>query len=208
MPIGYILYLSMTQQLETRIVEKALEHLADTSWAEFRFAALADTGLPLAEIMAVFPTKEALLKGINHYVDAKMGQSIKEGIDDSILQDPIKDRLFEIFMSRLDVLQAHRHAFLHIQAHFKTHPTQAGAHLCQAQKSMGQILHLAGLDQTPPLGLLKQKALLGVYVYVLQTWRHDTSPDLSKTMAELDKALTWLERTANLFFAPAKRKDL
>jgi ubiquinone biosynthesis protein COQ9 len=61
-------------------------------------------------------------------------------------------------------------------------------------RSMGWMLEGAGISARGPLGRLRRKGLLGVWLVTLRAWRDDTSADLAATMAALDRALHRAER--------------
>ena len=73
-------------------------------------------------------------------------------------------------------------------------------------RSMGWMLEAAGLSAAGLRGLLRSEALLGVWLYALRAWRDDDSPDLSGTMAALDKALDQAERVFDLLVPKAAAK--
>jgi hypothetical protein len=59
---------------------------------------------------------------------------------------------------------------------------------------MRWMLEAAGISGRGPVGELRTRGLVGVWLYALRTWQSDQSEDLSATMAALDRALRWAER--------------
>ena len=54
-------------------------------------------------------------------------------------------------------------------------------------------MEAAGISTKSPLGQLKVNGLLAVYLNTIYTWLKDDTPDLTKTMADLDKGLARAE---------------
>ncbi len=67
---------------------------------------------------------------------------------------------------------------------------------------MGWMLEAAGLSAAGLRGIVRAKALVGVWLYALRAWKDDESADLAGTMAALDKALDQAERLFGVL-APA-----
>lgn len=61
---------------------------------------------------------------------------------------------------------------------------------------MSWMLEAAGIASAGPLGLLRAKGLLAVWLAVLRVWLLDESPDLAPTMAALDRHLRRAEQFA------------
>jgi hypothetical protein len=64
---------------------------------------------------------------------------------------------------------------------------------------MARMLEGAGETADGLGGCARTAALTGIYLYAVKVWKNDDSPDMGKTMAALDKALTYAEETANSF---------
>jgi hypothetical protein len=64
------------------------------------------------------------------------------------------------------------------------------------------MLEAAGVSARGLTGGLRVQGLVGVWLYALRAWRKDQSPDLSGTMAALDRALQRAEQAAG-WFMPA-----
>ena len=58
---------------------------------------------------------------------------------------------------------------------------------------MKNTLEAVGVHTAGPIGHLKVHGLLIIYLQTTCTWLKDDSPDLSKTMADLDKGLARAE---------------
>ena len=112
------------------------------------------------------------------------------------------DRLFDVMMTRFDVMQKNRKGLLAI---FKNVP-QAPDMLCKFLPTQGEamrdMLALAGLAEE---GKGPRQHLVGlglgvVYLATLRVWQTDETLDMAKTMAALDRYLRWAGRAADIFF--------
>ena len=75
-----------------------------------------------------------------------------------------------------------------------TEPCVAALLAAANRRSMAWMLEGAGISARGPLGRLRTRGLLVVWLAGVRAWRHDTSEDLSATMAALDRALTRAEQ--------------
>lgn len=152
------------------------------------------TKTKLPELLQRYPDKNAVLIGFARLLDSKMAEM---PLDDSA---PIKDRLFELFMQRLDALRPFRAGVIRLMHELWQQPfstallgLEAG---CTPSRSMIIMLDLAGVSPSKPFNLLAAMGLKIVYLAALRTWKDDESLDFSPTMATLDRALErWLKLT-------------
>ena len=105
-----------------------------------------------------------------------------------------RDDMFELLMTRFDLMQAQRDAYSDIMPAALTRSCHAGPVLT---RRLTQAMH-AMIDQAnvPVDGLRRHAAvvaLAGIYLSLLEVWRQDDSADLSKTMAAVDQRLNWFE---------------
>lgn len=184
------------------IIDAALTLAETKGWGRTSLAEIAaEAGLGLADLYARFRSKGAILEAFIRRID----RATLEGADAAQDGAPVRDRLFELFMRRLDALQPHKPAVASLVRELMRHPLAAlcaGGRLC---RSMAWIASVAGLPTGGPLGLLRLKALSAIYLYALRTWLGDDSEDHARTMAALDKALSRAEMFANSVPRPARR---
>lgn len=199
--------MSETQaEIRRRIVTAAMEVAATGGWRRATLDEIAGSaGLETAELRKVFPTKHAIIAAFILEID-------DETLDQDFgfeTEDTIRDRLFEILMSRFDRLGAHRPAIAAISRDLPTDPLGV---LCLAPgvfTSMSRALDAAGIPTRGPLGMLRAKGLLAVWLATLRIWLDDDSPDASRTMAALDRNLRRAEQAAmqlDSVSAPGTRK--
>jgi ubiquinone biosynthesis protein COQ9 len=173
---------------------KSLELAASIGWGHLTLQDIAGAlEIDLAELRGHFDDKADILATFERIIDRKVLESIGAPEPDV---SP-RDRLFDILMERFEVLNQYRAGTVSVLESLILDPKQAviaAPHLC---RSMNWMLEAAGIDTNGMRGAMKIMGLTGVYLKVLRTWKDDESPDLSKTMAALDKDLSRAEKLAN-----------
>jgi len=172
--------------LNDRIILAALSVAAKRPWHEVTLDRVAKAGkLSLAATSAVFASTDAIPPAIVGFIDAETTANIGAFDRDA---SP-RERLFEILMARFDVLQAHRQGLLAIAEACRKSPALGLAVIQRQWQGMRTMLQLAGIEPDAPQII----GLLALYHHVLRHWEHDTSPDMAKTMATLDRSLAHAE---------------
>jgi AcrR family transcriptional regulator len=171
--------------------ESLLRLTAAGGWRDLSYAEIAkDAGVSLAEAYQAYPSKAAILTAIGRDIDARIFASLES----DPLEGSAKDRLFDLLMRRFDLLNEHRAAFTALAWELPRTPGEGVALLCQLRRSLGHMLEAAGISASGLRGALRLEGLGAIYAAGLRVWFKDDSPDLAKTMAELDKRLGQVER--------------
>lgn len=161
-----------------RAADAALALAADRPWGEISLRDIAaSAGIPFAALYARAPGKTALLNRLSRRLDAQALDAV-EG-DDSVLAH---DRLFEVFMARLETMQPHRDALIAIA---RSEGLSLAPRLPLTARALAEA---AGVDTSGPRGALRLAALTAVWARTLQVWRDDEGA-LNRTMAEIDRRL-------------------
>lgn len=152
-------------------------------------AAARHGGLDLREARGRFPSRNAILLRFGRMADmaALAGAAGATGMG-------ARDRLFDIVMRRIDVLQTHRAGVL---ALFRALPFDPATALLLAEasrRSMSWLLEGAGIDALGLRGSLRAKGLLAVWLWTVRAWSRDETEDLTATLAALDRALDRAEQ--------------
>jgi AcrR family transcriptional regulator len=149
-------------------------------------------GVSLADFRDAFPSKGAVLAGFSRRIDrAVLAQDTGELADESP-----RERLFDVLMRRLEAMAPYREGVRETIAWLRREPVAALAMNQAAMNSMRFMLEAAGIETQGAAGAIKLQGLALAWGRVLQVWLDDEEPDLSKTMAELDRVLTRGERAA------------
>ena len=182
-----------TENLRDRTLQAMLELAATGRWAVASMTDIAtEAGLTPADLRTLFCSKAAILAAFVEIIDQKVLSQDFHFED----EDTPRDRLFEVLMSRFDSLGEHREVVSALCRDLPGNPLAAISLGPTALISTGWMLEAAGISTSGPFGLLRTKGLLAVWLATLRVWLTDDSPDLSRTMAALDRYLRQAERAA------------
>ena len=179
--------------LTKRLIDAAFDLALEGDWRNAGLRDIADKAdIAFAEAYSAVTSKQTLL---NHY--AKM-------VDQEVLADfvydrneTVKDRLFDLIMSRFDAMSKSREA-LNLIA--KTELKRGQGLICgygRLSRSMALTLEAAGVSSEGLVGGMAIQYLSGVYLRALAVWMSDETEDFSKTMKSLDSSLTSAEKLAS-----------
>lgn len=172
------------------LIASAFGVAAREGWRRASVAEAArSAALPLARARVRFPNRTAILLRFGVLAD-------KSALEQSTVRGPVRDRLFDMLMRRLDVLQAHRAGILALLQALPAEPGTALLLDVATRRSMRWMLEAAGFDTSGLNGELHTRGLVGVWLWTLRAWRQDETSDLAATMAALDKALNRAEQAA------------
>jgi len=175
------------------LIAAAFSLAARSGWSRLSVAAAAhEAGLPLARARARFPSRLAVITRFGVLAD-------QAALSDAVDSGPVRDRLFDTVMRRIDVLQSHREGVLTLLNYLPTDPPLALLLTLSTRRSMRWLLEAAGVGGYGLRGELRARALLGVWLWTVRAWRTDESADLTATMAALDDALRRAEQVAEWF---------
>jgi ubiquinone biosynthesis protein COQ9 len=173
-----------------RVIDGALRLASEHPWAEVTMREIAtEAELDLVRMCDVVSSKSEIISAFMHRVDKQMLAEAAPATGD---QSP-RDALFEVLMSRFDVLAPHRAALKSIAG-----PQIPDSDLLKAVlQSNIWMLRAAGVEAEGLKGGARVVGLMSVYASVFQTWLEDDDPGLARTMAVLDRRLRRGERTLN-----------
>ena len=91
--------------LEGKVITAAMDLAASPGWGEVSLRDIADAaGCSLADVMAVFETKQDIVAGFRDCVDRAM----LAGAVDIEREQSARDALFEVIMSRFDLMAPYK----------------------------------------------------------------------------------------------------
>jgi len=163
-------------------------------------------GLTVAEAYKVAPDMAALLDVYAERVDAQVAEDLagEVGALDAPTEGEWRERLFDAFMLRFDVMLKNREALRVIFIEERRGVIGLPRAVLRAQRSMHRMLDAAGLGEDALASRAAAVALVPLYARIFQVWLKD-EPDQAKTMAALDKALRRLERWLERARSAARR---
>ena len=175
----------------SKAVRAALDLAKERNWGDISLADIAQAAnLSLADLRREFSCKTDIIRAFQSEVDAEILARARPAGD---AQSP-RDRLFDIVMTRFELMQPYKPALRRISAYLCCRPGEAATLLCSSLASQYWMLAGAGAKLDGPGGALRVTGLVAVYGKVFQVWLDDASPSLDKTMAALDKRLAKGER--------------
>jgi ubiquinone biosynthesis protein COQ9 len=171
-----------------RVMDAALRLAAERPWNEVTLRDIAEAaGTDLVAMRRSFSSPNAIVAEFIRAVDDDIiGRAPKASPD-----QPRRDVLFDIIMSRFDALAPHKAAVKSISAATSLDPRIARALF----SSQNWMLQAAGVRTDGIDGGVKVAGLAAIYASAFRTWLSDDDPGLGRTMAVLDRGLRRAERT-------------
>ena len=165
-----------------RIIAAALRLAAERAWDDVTMRDIADAaGIGLTELRGEFGSKGAIIAAFTRVTDdAVLARAAKPAAE-----QPARDRIFDVIMTRFDVLTPYKAA---VKSIADSHPMDSAV-LKKAWASQAWMLHAAGVPTDGPLGSIRVAGLGSVYASVARTWLDDSDPSMARTMAALDRRL-------------------
>lgn len=191
--------------LQTLFPVTAVDLAGDGGWYTLTLTQVAEAAKSdLSTLRAHYVSKDALLTGFGAYVDRRVLFELDPEPDAMA-----RDRLFDVLMTRFDVLNDHRAGVLAILEDLRQDPIGAAMQILPFERSMSWMLEAAGIETRGLRGRLKVRVLGVLYLDVLRAWKKDDSPDMAATMKVLDERLSQAEQLANTFemVRPAPAED-
>ena len=170
-----------------KIVDALMELAAERPFEDITITDIAArAGVGLADFRDAFPSKGAVLAAFNKRID----RAVLSGASDALEGEPVKERLFDVLMRRLDAMAPYRAGVRAVAEWARRAPLAATALNREGLNSMRFMLESAGVSAEGPVGALKLQGLLIAFGRVLDVWFEDEEPGFPATMAALDKELT------------------
>jgi hypothetical protein len=169
--------------IDELVIDAAFSVAAEKGWRAVSIESVAETvaeiaSLPDSAVLMRYPAKALILNTFMKYIDEKvLAQELP--FDE---YDSDRDRIFEILMLRFEAMQPYKPAVTRIVQDLPRDPFSAAL-------SMAKMLAAANLSAGGLLGIAQAHGLLCAWGLTLRVWLQDTSPDMARTMATLDKNL-------------------
>jgi AcrR family transcriptional regulator len=182
-----------TPSMKDKMVQAMLDLAAEGGWHSVELIDIADKAeVSIENAHEYFDDRADVLAAYGRLVDKQLLSNYDAEEDASC-----REKLFDLLMERFDVLNDNRAGVIAILDGFKGEPKEAICSFPHLGRSMSRILEAADIETQGIKGAIKVTGLIGIYLYVVRTWRDDDSEDMSKTMTELDKALDKTEAFYN-----------
>lgn len=174
--------------LRSRLVSAALGLAAERPWADVTLSDIAHAaGAGLVDLKGEFSSKGEILAAFVSAVDDEMLRRAPR----RRAEDLARDALFEVVMTRFDVLAPYKAALRSIARDAAPEPALVRASI-GAHRWM---LAAAGITTEGAAGAVRLAGLASLYAAVSRIWLDDDDPGHARTMAALDRRLRNGERT-------------
>jgi AcrR family transcriptional regulator len=169
------------------IIDALLELAGERSWDDITISDVAArANVSLSTFRDFFPSKGAVLAAFSRRID----HIVLDAAGDGLTGEPVKERLFDVLMRRLDALAPYKLGLEAISDWTRRDPLAAAAINRVVVNSMRFMLEAAGIESESPVGALKLQGLALAWMRILRIWFRDDDPGLASTMAALDRELT------------------
>lgn len=179
-----------TDQTKT-VIDAALFLAGEQGWDAISLADVAKKAkLPLKTVSASFKDAWTVMEQALRSLETETTATVENHLGDNW-----RDNMMEILMTRFEVAQSHRDAYLAVAPAVMKHPKLVRRFGNSFYRTMERMLDLAGApcgQSCKPLGVA---ALSAIFLSLVHAWQQDNTPDLSKTMAAIDKRTGLLEQT-------------
>ena len=176
------------------LVKSSFNIIEKSGWKSFSLQKLSDKEkVPINEIKIFFKSEITILDEFSKMIDIKVEKSFDY---EELTNTSVKDNLFELIMLRLEYMQPYRNALKSIKSSFKSDPLVAKSVAKNVMNSLDFYLELTNAYNDSFLDIFKKKSMFLIYSYIFMIWLEDDSDELSKTMSELDRLLTFSEKIA------------
>jgi AcrR family transcriptional regulator len=159
---------------------------ASRPWNQIELGDIAtESGLSLAALRGLFPSKLAMLGGLTRIID----DAVLAGVSDDLASEPIRERLFDLVMRRLDAMAPYKAALRRVVPVIRRDPLTLVALNRSSVNSWRYLLASIGIATEDALGSLRVQGAVVLMARVFEVWLYDDEPEQSRTMARLDREL-------------------
>lgn len=168
------------------VVDALLNLAAARPWDEIELGDIAaEAGVSLATLRNLFPSKLAILGGLTRIVD----DAVLAGQSDELADESYRERTFDLVMRRLDALAPYKAGLRRVMPALRRDPLALAALNRGAVNSWRYMLASAGIPTEDALGGVRVQGAVLLMARVADVWLDDDEPELSRTMARLDREL-------------------
>ena len=178
------------QKIKKKIEDIFLKLLLKQDFHEIEISEIQKkTRISSKKFFQLFKTKEDIIISFFKRIDQNLEKKIKK-LD---LGNNVKDNLFEIFMTRIDLLHPYKKNLHNFYLSFQKRPNLFIKLYKSFFKSMENNLKLSRINLEPVKKNLKVFIFSFLYLSIIYEWFKENSSNNEKVMASLDKRLTLIE---------------
>jgi len=178
------------QKLQKKVEDVFLKLLLKKSFHEIEITEIQKkTRISSKNFSQLFATKEEIMISFFKRIDKNVEKKIKK----KGLGNNFKDNLFEIFMTRIDLLHPYKKNLHNFYLSFQKEPNLFIKLYKSFFKSMENNLKLSRVNLEPIKKNLKIFIFSFLYLSIIYEWLKESSNNNEKVMASLDKRLSLIE---------------
>ncbi len=185
-----------TDQTKT-IINSALFLAGKQGWDAISLGDIAKKAkLPLKTVSSIFNDVWAVMEQALRDLETGTTTTVENHLGDNW-----RDNLMEILMTRFELAQLNRDAYLAVAPAVMKHPKLVKRFGKSFYRTMERMLDLANAPVNKKCRPLAVAAMAALFLSLVHAWREDATPDLSKTMAAIDKRSELLEQALDFLTA-------
>jgi AcrR family transcriptional regulator len=168
------------------VIAAFMELLAEKPFEQIGFAEIADRAdVTLAQLRDMFGSTLSILAAHMKEID----RQVLSGADPDMAEEPPRERLFDVLMRRIEVMEPYKEAVRSLVRSAARNPGLALALNGLGVRSQQWMLTAADIAASGPKGMFRSQGLALLFASVLRTWLDDDDPANARTLAALDRAL-------------------
>ena len=180
-----------------KIFLASMDIAASLGWERCSLSDIATKAeIDIADLTELHGDKIGILRALAKFIDSKTltGLDSEDGSDISV-----RENLLESLMLRFDTMAPYKSGIANVARATLANPRNVIEGSWVLARSMRETLSMAGLSTSGPLGMIRVKAMMIIFIDVFRVWIDDQSPDLSATLRRLDERLNQAESLALTF---------
>lgn len=176
--------------VRARVIDATLQLLAEHRFEDVTLRAIAQrSGISLGELATTFSSRGAILAAYTKEVDERV---LSASFDDMADQEP-RDRLFDVLMSRIEMLREHRVAMASLIEAARRDSQLALFLNGLTVRAMRWMMEAAAISPRGTKGALATQRLAIGFARVMRVAAKEEDPGMPRTMAALDRELREME---------------
>jgi ubiquinone biosynthesis protein COQ9 len=175
----------------SKIINAALALAEERGWNAIGLPDIAGkAGMTMADLRKEFGAKTAILDAFRRETDyATLAQTAT-----TTMGDGPRDRIFDVLMTRFELLMPYRPALRRIAADLRERPGELFQLVYPALNTQYWMLQAAGIPAEGTANFPRVLSLMATHTQVFQVWLEDEDPAMAQTMAALDRRLRRAEQ--------------
>ena len=176
---------------KTILIDTTLSLAGELGWSSVTLQLIGQTAnIPLNEVSTIFSSKWDILEAFRRRTDLLL----TTGENPNLSGQSAKDRLFDVLMARIEIIEPWKAGIGSIAKHALAQPLTGIRLFTSLNESMERMIQHVDVKIQGPGKLLQSHGLTLIYLLVLRRWIADHSSDLGPTMAELNERLIATDR--------------